>query len=107
MSALKYFLSREVEFGEGSTWYTPKNWLQSCKDVIRADYIDTTSSAGDWCGYVAIKEDDEIALISFEQYNNWPSGNGFTLEIDNTVFAFVSDASDIDDAVRGYIERDF
>jgi hypothetical protein len=103
MDDLKYFLGHEVEFA-GDSWYAPQRYLQSFNSVIRADHIDTTSSAGDWVGYVAIKNGDNIALVSFEQHNNWP-GDGFTLQIDNAPFAFVSEFSDIDDAVAEYCER--
>lgn len=63
-------------------WYAPLHYIKELKGVVKAELLDTTSSAGDWSGYFVKKIKDEgktmFEIWTFSQENNWPQG-GFTL----------------------------
>lgn len=64
--------------GEEVNWYSSLRKLESYKSVIRVEFINTSSSAGDWDGYFLQRLNSRIYLIPFSQENNWPH-YGFTL----------------------------
>ena len=53
----------------GKGWFAPQKYLQNLPDVIKCELLDTTSSAGDWSDYFAVKTPNDIALVVFSQYN--------------------------------------
>ena len=63
-----------------NNWYAPLNELkEKYPSIIHAEYMDTTSSAGDWAGFIIQKTGKNTArAIGFSQENNYP-GYGFTL----------------------------
>lgn len=63
-------------------WYEPQEFLQKFKSVVRAEYLDMSSSAGDWYGYFLQKLFGKYYLIIFWQTNSYPD-KGFDLMTDN------------------------
>jgi hypothetical protein len=59
-------------------WYNPRYKLKEFKSVVYAEYINTSSSAGDWDGLFIQKISNRSYAIPFFQKNNYP-GSGFTL----------------------------
>jgi len=66
------------EYQIKGNWYAPIKHLQDFKSVVLSDFWHTSSSAGDWDGWLMQKINNEYFLIPFFQENNWPRG-GFTL----------------------------
>lgn len=63
-----------------NNWYSPLAELGAKYDsIIAGELMDTTSSAGDWHGFILQKTGDtSVVAIGFSQYNNYPDA-GFTL----------------------------
>lgn len=59
-------------------WYAPSAFLQKYKSVYAVEFIDQTSSAGDWSGLIFQRVGNAFVVIPFCQENNYPGG-GFTL----------------------------
>jgi len=110
------YLGMTVEFGDGSQdysttiangrvgWYTPRTYLRELANVVRADYIETSSSAGDWSGWYAVRvAEDRIEIVSFAQENLFPRATGYVLQTGDAPFAVVSNEADIDEAVNDYV----
>ena len=72
-----------------NNWYAPQKFLKSFPSVVEAEYINTTSSAGDWDGYLIQKIGNRYHVIFFFQENNYPGG-GFTL---TTGFSSIPESS--------------
>ena len=64
-----------------NNWYAPLcEFWGSHKSVHSAEYMDKTSSAGDWSGFIIQQTGkNTIHAIGFSQENNYP-GDGFTLQ---------------------------
>lgn len=60
-------------------WYEPLHYLQSYQSVVKSEYWETVSSAGDWSGYIIQKIGNVYYLIVFSQENNGFYKRGFTL----------------------------
>lgn len=60
-------------------WYSPVNYLRESPEVVRAELINTMSSAGDWEGYILQSHGGKFYLIPFSQENNWPRSYGFSV----------------------------
>lgn len=60
-------INREYEV-EG-TWYAPLNHFRDMNSVVRCNHYETTSSAGDWSGYVLQKIGKFYYVILFWQEN--------------------------------------
>ena len=70
------------------TWYEPQKFLENFKSVVRADYLETTSSAGDWTGYILQKIGKVFHIILFWQTNSYPN-SGFDVVTDaNEMYSF-------------------
>ena len=67
-------------------WYKPYEYLRDIPSVVKAELLDTCSSAGDWNGYFIQRKYNTFFLIPFSQKNNYPR-SGFTL---NTGEVFAS-----------------
>ena len=63
-----------------NNWYAPLiEFWQKHKSIIHARYMDTTSSAGDWSGFIVQRIGKHKAqAIGFSQENDYPH-DGFTL----------------------------
>lgn len=68
----------EREFKVNGNWHSILNKLREFKSVEFANFFDTTSSAGDWGGFIVQKIKDVRYLILFYQENNFPR-SGFTI----------------------------
>ena len=75
------------EFHVNGTWYSPEKRLQEYNSVVMTELTDTTSSAGDWTGYLIQKIFKKFHLIIFSQENDYPNGRGFTLKTGEDVVA--------------------
>lgn len=62
-----------------NNWFAPlcEFWGRH-KSVYFAEYMDMTSSAGDWSGYIAQRIGNNVYAIGFSQENCW-EGDGFNL----------------------------
>ena len=89
-------------------WFSPREYLRQLPGVVKAEYLDTTSSAGDWNGWYAVEVDDEFALIMFSQENRYPSDVGYTLQTGEAPFAYVASLDDnvLDAAISQLYEND-
>ena len=62
-----------------NNWYAPLcEFWGSHKSVHTAEYMDKTSSAGDWSGYILQRVGNNVYAIGFSQENDYPH-DGFTL----------------------------
>ena len=63
-----------------NNWYAPIRELkEKYSSIIHAQFMNTTSSAGDWSGFIIQKVGKDSAVaIAFWQENNYPNA-GFTL----------------------------
>ena len=83
-------------------WYSPREYLRRLEGVVRADYIEMSSSAGDWSGWYAVRMDEGFVLVTFSQENRFPDC-GYKLYTDSAPFARVESENDIDEVVNEYI----
>ena len=104
------YLNLKVSFDNGSQpfemlndnsgvgWFASEKYLKNLPGVIKAEWFDTTSSAGDWCGWYAVKSqtDNTVEFVAFDQENNHPRSVGYTLWTNDRPFATVDDESIID-----------
>lgn len=75
-------------FHVDGTWYEPQEFLMNFKSVVRAEYLDTTSSSGDWTGYILQKFGKNFYIILFWQTNSYPD-SGFDIVTDaHEMYAF-------------------
>ena len=88
----------------GSGWFAPKRYLKGLPGVVKCELVDTTSSAGDWSGYYAVKGKNGISLVMFSQANNYPAASGYTLRTNDEAFAVVGCENEIEEAVNEYLE---
>jgi len=65
------------------TWYSPLTYLKDrYPSVVEVDHYDTTSSAGDWSGYLIQHVGKRFFLILFSQENRHPA-DGFAVTTDD------------------------
>ena len=84
----------------GTGWFAPQKYLKNLPNVVKCELLDTTSSAGDWSGYFAVKTPSDIALVAFSQYNNYPQGPGYVLRTEPQPFEYVNKEDEIEEAVN-------
>ncbi len=72
------------EWNVPGTWYEPCRKLEQFKSVVFADYLSTSSSAGDWDGILFQLLNNRVYAITFYQENNYPY-SGFTLSTGEVV----------------------
>ncbi len=63
-------------------WYEPVKVLSNYKSVVKVEYLESSSSAGDWSGYFIQKIGNKYYFILFNQENNYPDLS-FTLATGN------------------------
>ena len=63
-----------------NNWYAPlSEFWAKYKSIVATTFMDQTSSAGDWSGFILQKTGkNTYHAIGFSQYNNYPH-DGFTL----------------------------
>ncbi len=73
-------LTNKTYVTKTNNWYAPLcEYWEKHKSIIHAEYLDTTSSAGDWNGFILQKiGKNTVVAIGFSQYNNYPH-DGFML----------------------------
>lgn len=75
------------------SWYAPEQLLERFKSVEYAYLTNTTSTAGDWQGFIVQRIKGRGYVIPFSQYNNYPHA-GFTVYTsDHPVFTFDGEMS--------------
>jgi hypothetical protein len=92
------------EWNVPGTWYEPCRKLEQFKSVINADYVFTSSSAGDWEGIFFQKLNGRIYAIPFNQENNYPR-SGFTLYTGNVVAKIKGESCDFEAVTNELIEH--
>ena len=75
---MKLLTNKTLVTNAGS-WYAPRSeFFNKYKSIVDIVFTDTTSSAGDWHGFIVQKVGKRsLVAIGFSQYNNYPEG-GFT-----------------------------
>jgi len=70
---IKHLLDRKWEQG-GLGWYDAKDIFGKYKAVVRVEYMDTMSSAGDWGGLIVLNTGKYHEIVPFWQENRYPYG---------------------------------
>lgn len=74
---MKLLVSKEY-VTKTNNWYAPlSEFWEKYKSIYAAKHMDTSSSAGDWSGYIVQRIGNKAYAIAFSQENNYP-GDGFT-----------------------------
>jgi hypothetical protein len=68
---MKHLLNRTWDKA-GIGWYDPAKLLEGYKPVIKAVYMNTSSSAGDWDGLAIVKVGRKFGVLPFSQENRYP-----------------------------------
>jgi hypothetical protein len=83
--------NRKVNTADDDTlprsWYAPREYFNRFPSVDHTELWNTTSSAGDWDGYIIQKLNGWYHLIPFNQENNYPYA-GFTLYTGKVVLSW-------------------
>lgn len=73
------FIVKSRNTGRRCTWHSPLEYLKDrYPSVVKAEHTDTTSSAGDWSGYIIQHVRKSFFLIQFWQENRYPN-DGFSV----------------------------
>lgn len=74
------FYTRDIKNPEGRiTWYTLQKHLEETyASILKVEFLDETSSCGDWSGLLVQRHGSSVAIIPFSQENMYP-GYGFAL----------------------------
>ena len=90
----------------GTGWFGPRTFLRNLPDVVRAELYETTSSAGDWGGWYAVRRETEndYALAWFDQENNYPRSEGYTLRTGDKPFAYVENLEQVEAVANDCME---
>lgn len=96
------YLTDKTYVTKTNNWYAPtKEIEENYKSVVNAVLMDTTSSAGDWSGFIVQKiGKHKLIAIGFSQYNNYPH-DGFCLMTSEHPFYRVNDST----KERNYMEN--
>lgn len=87
MNEKQLLINRKFNLNEGRVnWFSALHKLREYPSVQIVDFYDTTSSAGDWGGYIVQKIKKTSYLILFSQENNYPS-YGYTIYTDDHISA--------------------
>lgn len=79
-----FIIGKKENNGYRVTWYSPICYLLRYKSVVACEWLDTTSSCGDWSGYIVQKIGKTYYAIPFYQENNYPH-DSFTLTTSNEI----------------------
>ena len=67
-----YHLTNRQWDKAGFGWYDPRRKLLEYKHIVKAEYMNTTSSAGDWSGLAVAEYKGKFYVIPFWQENRYP-----------------------------------
>lgn len=84
------------------SWYACLDLFRLFPSVVNVHLLNTTSSSGDWQGYIVQKLGNKWYVILFEQENNYPY-KGFMVRTDNKP-AIVASHAMSDEEIIDYIE---
>lgn len=87
-------------------WYTSLKHVRSYPSVRLVDFYNTTSSAGDWQGYILQQIKGKYYLILFSQENNYPK-YGYTIYTDDhplSILDHAIDRDECDEIISEYME---
>jgi len=98
-----------------NNWYAPLEELgKKYTSIIAGEIMDSSSSAGDWSGYIIQKTGQtEVVAIGFSQYNNYPNKGFKLLTCEHPFYRGKLDEKDLVENVRNcwnqfaYDWRDF
>ncbi|KAA6302801.1 MAG: hypothetical protein EZS26_000971 [Candidatus Ordinivivax streblomastigis] len=83
----KRILTSRIWHTDGS-WYAPKRFIkETFSSVVYCNYIETSSSAGDWTGVIIQKLGKKLYATIFSQENSFPCCNGFDIYTSKDVIA--------------------
>ena len=75
-------------------WFSPREFLKErFPSVVYCNYIDTTSSAGDWTGLIVQRLGQKLYVILFSQENSYPR-SGFDITTDKHPVAVIENVRD-------------
>lgn len=95
----KGFLLTGRRFHVDGTWYAPSEALMQKASVVKTVLMDTTSSAGDWNGYLVQKRHRMYYAIPFIQENSCP-GPGFDVTTGERVIGVCEDLRNLQTFVQ-------
>lgn len=87
------------EFTTQGNWYSPRRKLNEYLSVVYVEYIDQTSSAGDWNGFFIQHTRGNYYVIKLSQENNFPK-DGFTLFTGDLWMKVNDSDGDLNDVIR-------
>lgn len=96
-----------------NSWYGGLKLLKSnYSSIAKADFNDTTSSAGDWSGYILQKIGSTYYCIPAFQENQYPSGGYKTYTGNTNIYVFYTKYVDIElseiwDVLMGCVYNQF
>ena len=84
LTSREFLITSKDTDGARLTWYSHQNYLrEKFSSVLRVQLMDTTSSCGDWSGFILQRHGNSVMAIDYAQTN---TGNGFEINTGN-VFA--------------------
>ena len=90
----RLLIEREYNSADDDTlrdsWYTAHDLFRKFSSVKNTRFTNTTSSAGDWDGFIVQKINNRSYVIPFWQENNYPY-KGFTIHTEKAMFSFLED----------------
>ena len=94
------------KYAVSGDWYKPRQRLLTKPSVVIAEYLETSSSSGDWSGYFLQKIGQAYHLILFTQENLYPE-EGFELATSEVVQTFKSEPnkSDVEKVIISVLEH--
>jgi hypothetical protein len=77
-------------------WFAPKRFIkENFASVVYCDYMEMTSSAGDWTGLIIQKLGNNLYVTVFSQENTFPCNNGFDVHTDSHISTFHQDVPSV------------
>lgn len=98
----KYLIDQGSPEHKYINWYSALHFLENYKSVIKTEWTNTSSSAGDWDGYLVQHIGNCNFLIAIFQENNYPRF-GYTLYTGDLLASWKGEFKD-DDAFSIYLE---
>lgn len=98
----KYLIDQGSPEHKYINWYSALHFLENYKSVIKTEWTNTCSSAGDWDGYLVQHIGNCNFLIAIFQENNYPRF-GYTLYTGDLLASWKGEFKD-DDAFSIYLE---
>ena len=102
LTSRKYVVDEKNSLDKRITWYSALHLLKNYKSVVSAEWTNTSSSAGDWDGYLVQHIGNHNFLIPIFQENNYPRF-GYTLYTGDLIASWKGEYKQ-DDALNIYLE---